>query len=33
MLYHIETEERAVSQNLKRQLDQVEGTIRTRVLY
>lgn len=29
----IETEERAVSQNLKRQLDQVEGTIRTRVLY
>ena len=29
----IETEERAVSQNIKRQLDQVEGTIRTRVLY
>ena len=29
----IETEERAVSQKLKRQLDQVEGTIRTRVLY
>jgi D-3-phosphoglycerate dehydrogenase len=29
----IETEERAVSQNLKRQLDLVEGTIRTRVLY
>jgi D-3-phosphoglycerate dehydrogenase / 2-oxoglutarate reductase len=29
----IETEERAVSQKLKRQLDQVDGTIRTRVLY
>jgi D-3-phosphoglycerate dehydrogenase / 2-oxoglutarate reductase len=29
----IETEERAVSQKLRRQLDQVEGTIRTRVLY
>jgi D-3-phosphoglycerate dehydrogenase len=29
----IETEERAVSQNLKRRLDLVEGTIRTRVLY
>jgi len=29
----IETEERAVSQNIRRHLDQVEGTIRTRVLY
>ena len=29
----IETAERAVSQKLRRQLDQVEGTIRTRVLY
>jgi D-3-phosphoglycerate dehydrogenase len=29
----IETEERALSQNLRRQLDQVVGTIRTRVLY
>jgi D-3-phosphoglycerate dehydrogenase len=29
----IETAERAVSQQLKRRLDEVEGTIRTRVLY
>lgn len=29
----IETSERAVSQQLKKQLDQVEGTIHTRVLY
>ena len=29
----IETSERAVSQQLKKRLDQVAGTIRTRVLY
>jgi D-3-phosphoglycerate dehydrogenase len=29
----IETAERAVSQQLKKRLDQVGGTIRTRVLY